>query len=112
MVGRAALLWKSRLAPLELGFGAWFFFRGLTLRLDPRLIARGRSLTSRLGPRWRWVSTPTLLRNGSALRVRRRPRGLLGPIWTVGRVCRIGALPPARPARLVPAAKLGQPVAP
>ena len=60
-------------------------------------MARGRGLPSRLGPRWRWVGAATLLRNGSALRLRRRPRGLLGPLGTAG---------------LVPAARLIRPVAP
>src|SRR3989442_14243616 len=110
MVGRAALLWKSRLAPLELGFGAWFFFRGLTLRLDPRLTARGRSLTSRLGPRWRGGSTPAPLRNGSALRLRRRPGGVVGPVWAGGRGCRVGAPPPPGAAGVGPAARVVRPV--
>src|SRR2546422_7452556 len=94
--GALALLCRLRLAPLELGFGAWLLFRGLTLRLDPRLSARWGSLTPRLtarwrdlaprlGARWRRVSAAPLFWDGSALRFSRRPlgprgpRGLLGP---------------------------------
>src|SRR2546429_6142612 len=44
---------SSRLAPLELGFGPGLVLRGLTLRLGPRLTARGWRLASRLTARGR-----------------------------------------------------------
>src|SRR2546426_9175566 len=49
--GVLARLCRLRLAPLELGFGAWLLFRGLPLRLDPRPPARGGGLTPRLTAR-------------------------------------------------------------
>ena len=88
--GALALLCRSRLAPLELGFGAWLLLWGLTLRLDPRLTTRWGSLASRLGARWRRVSASPLFRDSSALWLRRRPHGLLGPVGLVRPVAPLG----------------------
>src|SRR5229473_510425 len=41
------------------------------------------------------------IRRCTSARLRRRPRGLLGAIWTVGRVCRIGPLTPLGTVGLV-----------
>src|SRR5256884_457209 len=82
---------SSRLAPLELGFGPGLVLRGLTLRLGPRLTARGWRLASRLTARGRRVSAPGLLRGRSALRLRRGPRG---PVQTTGLVPVIGLVRP------------------
>src|SRR5947199_5543244 len=89
--GALALLFRSRLAPLELGFGPGLVLRGLTLRLGPRLTARGWRLASRLTARGRRVSAPGLLRGRSALRLRRGPRG---PVQTTGLVPVIGLVRP------------------
>src|SRR6185437_7615825 len=82
--GALALLCRSRLAPLELGIAARLLLWGLTLRLDPRLTTRWGSLASRLGARWRRVSAPPLFRDSSALGLRWRPHGLLGPVGPGG----------------------------
>src|SRR3989440_1910469 len=100
--GALALLFRSRLAPLELGFGPGLVLRGLTLRLGPRLTARGwrlasrltargRCLASRFGARGRRVSAPGLLRGRSALRLR---WGTCGPVQTTGLVPVIGLVRP------------------
>src|SRR5947199_2358050 len=100
--GALALLFRSRLAPLELGFGPGLVLRGLTLRLGPRLTARGwrlasrltarrRCLASRFGARGRRVSAPGLLRGRSALRLR---WGACGPVQTTGLVPVIGLVRP------------------
>src|SRR5439155_1299270 len=89
--GALALRFQSRLAPLELGFGPGLVLRGLTLRLGPRLTARGWRLASRLTARGRRVSAPGLLRGRSALRLRRGPRG---PVQTTGLVPVIGLVRP------------------
>src|SRR2546429_8852032 len=78
---------SSRLAPLELGFGPGLVLRGLTLRLGPRLTARGWRLASRLTARGRRGSAPGLLPGRSALRLRRGPRG---PVPTTGLVPGLG----------------------
>src|SRR5947199_9528388 len=107
--GALALLFRSRLAPLELGFGPGLVLRGLTLRLGPRLTARGwrlasrltarrRCLASRFGARGRRVSAPGLLRGRSALRLRRGPRG---PVQTTGLVPVIGLVRPVATLGLV-----------
>jgi len=88
--GALALRCRSRLAPLELGFGARLLLWGLTLRLDPRLTTRWGSLASRLGARWRRVSASPLFRDSSALWLRRRPHGLLGPVGLVRPVAPLG----------------------
>jgi len=92
--GALALRCRSRLAPLELGFGARLLLWGLTLRLDPRLTTRGGSLASRLGARWRRVSASPLFRDSSALWLRRRPHGLLGPVGLVRPVALIALVRP------------------
>src|SRR5713101_1391867 len=107
--GALALLCRSRLAPLELGFGPGLVLRGLTLRLGPRLIARGRRLASRLtargrslaprlGARGRRVSAPALFRGRSALRLHKGPRG---PVQTTGLVPVIGLVRPVAMIGLV-----------
>src|SRR5207247_7986481 len=115
-VGRACAAVGLRLAPLQLGFGPGLVLRGLTLRLGPRLTARGRCLASRLTARgWRLasrfgarggrVSAPALLRGRSALRLRRGPRG---PVQTTGLVPVIGLVRPVAMLGLVgPVATLG-----
>src|SRR5439155_17976850 len=105
--GALALLARSRLAPLELGLGPRLLFRGLTLRLRPRLAARCGYLSPRLGARWRRLSAPPLFRDRAALRLR-RPRGLLGPlrslrpIGTITLVRALGILVMLGPLRTVP----------
>src|SRR5213596_1856824 len=114
--GALALLFRSRLAPLEFGFGPGLVLRGLTLRLGPRLTARGwrlasrltargRCLASRFGARGRRVSAPALLRGRSALGLRRGPRG---PVQTTGLVPVLGLVRPVAMLGLVgPVATLG-----
>src|SRR6266576_3232851 len=111
-VGRACAAVGLRLAPLQLGFGPGLVLRGLTLRLGPRVTARGRCLASRFGARGRRVSAPVLLRGRSAVRLRRWPRG---PVQTTGLVPVIGLVGPVAMLGLVrPVAMLGlvRPVGP
>src|SRR5439155_6771951 len=107
--GAVALLCRSRLAPLELGFGPWLLFRRLTLRLGPRLAARWGSLAPRLGARWWRLSAPPLLRHRATRRLRRlrRLRGLLRPLRAIGTLVVLGPLrtvAPRRPIGLIGAA--------
>src|SRR6266576_3122537 len=81
--GALALPPRSRLAPLQLGFGSRLLLRRLTRGFGPRLTARRRSLAARLGARWRGLSAPPLFRGRAALRFR-RPRRLLGPVAPLG----------------------------
>src|SRR5882672_1377557 len=89
-LGALALLCRSRLASLELGFGARLLLWGLTLRFDPRLTTRWGSLAARLGAPWRRVSAPPLFRNSSALWLRRRLHWLLGPVGLIRPVAPLG----------------------
>jgi len=98
-----ALLSRSRLSPLELGFGPRLLLRRLTLRLGARLTARWRSLATRLGARWRGLSAPPLFRGRAALRFR-RSRRLFGPVEPIGPVAALGT-------GLVPVIGLIRPVA-
>src|SRR6266480_5417680 len=101
--GALALLSRSRLSPLELGFGPRLLLRRLTLRLGARLTARWRSLAARLGARWRGLSAPPFFRGRAALRFR-RPRRRCGPVEPIGPVVALGA-------GLVPVIGLIRPVA-
>src|SRR2546430_2198968 len=109
--GAFPLLCRSRLAPLELGSGRWLLFRGLALRLGPRLTAGWGGLAPRLGRRWRRLGAPPLFRVRSALRLCRRPRALLGPLRSLCPFGPVGPVAPLWTARLVPVLGLVRPVA-
>src|SRR5207247_2003314 len=114
--GALALLFRSRLASLQLGFGPGLVLRGVTLRLGPRLTARGWGRASRRrargggpgrrsGGRGRRAGGRALLRGRSALGWRGGPRG---PVQTTGLVPVLGLVRPVAMLGLVgPVATLG-----